>query len=88
MNGPATPEEGETLATEDEARQAIIDNVAKRAPNASPSYLLLLAEAYAWAVSPGQPHGSGPKLEMRQATASARWRGFSALLRPDSPTNP
>jgi hypothetical protein len=71
MNGPATPEEGETLATEDEARQATIDNV-----------------AYAWAVSPGQPHGSGPKLEMRQATASARWRGFSALLRPDSPTNP
>lgn len=49
------------MATEDEARQAIIDNVATNALSASPPYLILLAEALAWALAPGQSHGGTPK---------------------------
>lgn len=45
------------MATEDEARQAIIDNVARNAPNANTQALLRLAEALAWAIAPAQPHG-------------------------------
>jgi hypothetical protein len=37
---------------------AILDQVA-RAPNATT--LVRLAEAYAWTVEPGQPHGSAPE---------------------------
>jgi hypothetical protein len=45
------------MATEAEARQAIIDNVAKNAPSATGPYLLRLAEALAWVSAPAQPHG-------------------------------
>lgn len=47
------------MATEDEARQALIDAIAKMAPKvARPSSLLQLAEASAWLSAPAQPHGS------------------------------
>jgi hypothetical protein len=41
-------------------REALLENIhaqAVRAPNATA--LLRLAEAYAWTVSPSQPHGGG-----------------------------
>lgn len=48
----------ENARIEREARLAILKAVADLAPNASASYLRDLAEAYAWAMHPGQPHGS------------------------------
>jgi hypothetical protein len=54
MSESATPAD-DTAAR---VRQALLDNIhsqAVRAPNATA--LLRLAEAYAWTVSPSQPHG-------------------------------
>ena len=54
-----TPEEPVTTPAE-EARDALlvaIKNQVAVAPNATT--LLRLAEAYAWAVAPGQSHGGG-----------------------------
>jgi hypothetical protein len=47
------------MATHDEARQAIIDAIAKMAPKAATvKGVLTLAEAYAWVTVPGQAHGA------------------------------
>jgi hypothetical protein len=44
---------------ESEARETLLKAIAAAADGAtSPTGLLKLAEAYAWVVSPGQPHGS------------------------------
>lgn len=43
----------------DGARNAIIEQVKKQAPTASPAHLLALAEAFAWAMSPNVSHGGG-----------------------------
>lgn len=47
------------MATQQEADQAIIDQVATLAPRANPGALLKLAEALAWVKSPHQSHGGG-----------------------------
>ena len=45
-------------ASEAAAREAILRAVAEQAPKApNATTLLRLAEAYAWAISPAQPHG-------------------------------
>lgn len=48
---------------QEETRDALLTSIkALAAKSAHPANLLRLAEAYAWAVSPGQSHGaSGPK---------------------------
>ncbi|HSJ73954.1 MAG TPA: hypothetical protein VK904_06525 [Miltoncostaeaceae bacterium] len=49
-------------ATADQARDALITAIAAQAaaaPNATT--LLRLAEAFAWAVEPAQPHGGGER---------------------------
>lgn len=47
------------MATDDEARQALIDTIAKLAPKADAQNLMRLAEAWAWITNPAQPHGGG-----------------------------
>lgn len=51
------------MATKEEARQAILDKIADLAPNAHAGTITLLAEAYAWAVAPNQPHGGRTTVE-------------------------
>lgn len=45
------------MANQDDAYEAIIDNIANSAKGATPAQLVLLAESYAWVVSPSQAHG-------------------------------
>lgn len=45
------------MANFQEAKQAVIDQVAKLAPNSNQEALRDLAEALAWLVDPSQPHG-------------------------------
>ncbi len=43
---------------QDEAREAILKEIAERAPTVgSAGQLRDLAEAFAWVISPSQPHG-------------------------------
>jgi len=44
--------------TEDDVRQALLEEIAKRVEGETPRGLLMLAEAYAWLVVPNQAHGS------------------------------
>lgn len=44
------------MATKDEAKQAILDEIV-RTVNGPSAYVLHLAEAYAWLNSPSQSHG-------------------------------
>jgi hypothetical protein len=37
--------------------EAIVARITEHAPQASPTQLLKLAEAYAWIYNPNQPHG-------------------------------
>jgi len=56
MSQSATP----AADTAARVREALLENIhaqAVRAPNATA--LLRLAEAYAWTISPSQPHGGG-----------------------------
>lgn len=47
------------MATQDQAREAIMAKIAQLAPQQSGAVgILRLAEAYAYAVAPAQPHGS------------------------------
>jgi hypothetical protein len=42
-----------------EAKLAILKQIAGQAAQTSPMQLHHLAEAYAWAIAPGQSHGGG-----------------------------
>ena len=47
------------MATQDQARNALLDRIVELAPRASSTAsLVTLAEAYAWVISPHQSHGA------------------------------
>jgi hypothetical protein len=46
-----------------EVQRVIYDRVAELTPKATIDSLLKLAEAFAWASAPGQPHGSSHRSE-------------------------
>jgi len=47
------------MATQEQARDALLDRIVELAPRASSTEsLVTLAEAYAWVISPHQTHGS------------------------------
>jgi hypothetical protein len=45
------------MATMDDVKQALLDEIAKSVPGETPKGLLALAEAYAWVVYPNEAHG-------------------------------
>jgi hypothetical protein len=46
------------MATQDQAREALLDRIVELAPRTSSTEsLVTLAEAYAWVISPHQTHG-------------------------------
>lgn len=48
------------MTTEDDVRAALLARIHELAPRATIDSVLKLAEAYAWAVRPDQPHGGSP----------------------------
>ncbi len=47
-------------STIDDAQKALLERIVELAPEAQMGGILLLAEAFAWAVAPAQPHGGNP----------------------------
>ena len=45
------------MASLDQARQAIVDQIVGLTPQCGPEMLLQLAEAYAWLIAPDNAHG-------------------------------
>ena len=57
--GTKTTEGDAAVASEDEVRQGLLDEIAKVLKEGqTPLGLLLLAEAYAWVLHPDQAHGA------------------------------
>jgi hypothetical protein len=57
--GDTTPREDAAVASEDDVRQGLLDEIAKVLKEGqTPLGLLLLAEAYAWVLHPNQAHGA------------------------------
>lgn len=48
------------MTTADDVQSALLARISELAPRATIDSLLKLAEAYAWAVAPNQPHGAPP----------------------------
>ncbi len=48
-----------------EAKEAILKRIAETAPTAQSANLLRLSEAYAYAVSPSQPHGGSVEVSSK-----------------------
>jgi hypothetical protein len=56
---PNVTERGDAVASVDDVRQALLDEIAKRVKEDQTALgLLLLAEAYAWVLHPDQAHGA------------------------------